>query len=235
MRNKLLLLPAVAMLCAAASTSDYRALRNEPAPTWLPVPVAGVRASKLTDSWGDPRSGGRSHEGIDIMAKRGTPVVSATHGYISAVQFRENGGNTVSVEGPGGYRHYYAHLDSYGRYRQGDWVEVGDTLGFVGNTGNASATAPHLHYGIYTPQGAINPYPLLTAPKTAAATTPPKAETRTTTGSSTPVSTPRVEPDSTPHDGVYRSTARRSHHRGSRGEGEGTPASKSKKRSRRGR
>ena len=151
MHNKLLLLPAVAMLCAAASTSDYRALRNEPAPTWLPVPVAGVKASKLSDSWGDSRSDGRSHEGIDIMARRGTPVLSTTRGVVSAVQWRDRGGNTVSVEGPGGYRHYYAHLDSYGSYREGDWVAVGDTLGFVGNTGNAQGGSPHLHYGIYTP------------------------------------------------------------------------------------
>ena len=107
---------------------------------------------------------GSPREGIDIPARRcGTPVLSATYGRVSAVQWRELGGNTVSVMGPAGYSHYYAHLDSYGRYTAGDEVAVGDTLGYVGDTGNAKGTTPHLHYGIYTSGGAINPYPLLTS------------------------------------------------------------------------
>lgn len=163
MKSTLLFLPAVLLLCAAASTNDYRSLRDEAPPTWLPVPVAGVRPSQLRDSWGDPRSEGRAHEGIDIMAKRGTPVLSATRGIVAAVQWRDLGGNTVSVHGPGGQSHYYAHLDSYGRYAVGDWVKAGDTIGFVGSTGNAQGGSPHLHYGIYTDTGAINPYPLLVA------------------------------------------------------------------------
>jgi murein DD-endopeptidase MepM/ murein hydrolase activator NlpD len=162
MKPFLLLIPAALISCAATYAPAYRSLLDEAPPTRLPVPVAGVKASKLYDSWGDARSEGRSHEGIDIMAKRGTPVLSTTHGIVRSVEWRDRGGNTVSVLGPAGYSHYYAHLDSYGRFVEGDQVSIGDTLGFVGNTGNASGGAPHLHYGIYTRDGAINPYPLLT-------------------------------------------------------------------------
>ena len=172
----LLILPAIMAGCAAFTTlgtsSPGISFHDEAPPEWLPVPVAGIRSSQLRDTWGAARSGGRSHEGIDIPARRGTPVLSVSHGVVSAVQERELGGNTVSVLGPGGYSHYYAHLDSYGRYLPGDRVAEGDTLGYVGDTGNAKGTTPHLHYGIYTSGGAINPFPLLTsrvAAKTSAA------------------------------------------------------------------
>ena len=70
----------------------------------------------------------------------------------------------VSVLGPGGYRHYYAHLDDWAAPRQGDWVEAGEVIGYVGNSGNAAGGPPHLHYGVYAPGGgAINPFPLLVA------------------------------------------------------------------------
>ena len=161
MRQLSFLLLAAASTVAATPIRDYRTLFDEPAPTSLPVPVVGVRESQIRDTWGDARSEGRTHEGVDIFARRGTPVISTTHGYISSIQVRARGGNTVSVQGPGGHRHYYAHLDAYGRHREGEWVEAGDTLGFVGTTGNAQGTSPHLHYGIYTSEGPINPYPLL--------------------------------------------------------------------------
>jgi murein DD-endopeptidase MepM/ murein hydrolase activator NlpD len=69
----------------------------------------------------------------------------------------------VWVIGPDLSRHYYAHLDTYAQQIDvGDWVEQGTVLGYVGNTGNAKNTPPHLHYGIYlTGQGAVNPYPYL--------------------------------------------------------------------------
>jgi peptidoglycan LD-endopeptidase LytH len=168
----LLLLAAVAVGCAAPSSGGIlgytdtrlsRRLDNEPPPSWLPVPVAGVRPSQLRDSWGDPRSGGRTHEGIDIFARRGTPVISATHGVVTTVHEQGLGGKSVTVRGPGRQSHYYAHLDDYGPHEVGDWVEAGDTLGYVGTTGNAQGGSPHLHYGIFTGGGAINPYPLLTA------------------------------------------------------------------------
>ncbi len=139
-------------------------------PTALPVPVAGVVPRRLTDTWGAARSNGRSHEGIDIFASRGTAVLSTTEGIVSSVGANNLGGKVVWVMGPGGQRHYYAHLDDYADIAAGDLVFPGTELGKVGNTGNARGTSPHLHYGIYS-NGAINPYPLLrNAPTEKAAT-----------------------------------------------------------------
>jgi murein DD-endopeptidase MepM/ murein hydrolase activator NlpD len=136
-------------------------LATQPAPVALPVPVAGVKPAQLVDTWGGPRSGGRRHEGIDIFARRGTPVLSATEGIVLRVGTNPLGGQVVWVLGPGGQRHYYAHLDRYGDVRAGMRVAPGTVVGYVGNTGNAATTPPHLHYGIYTAGGAIDPYPLL--------------------------------------------------------------------------
>ncbi|CAH0282038.1 L-Ala--D-Glu endopeptidase [Massilia sp. Bi118] len=132
-----------------------------PAPLALPVPVAGVTPSLLADTWGGARSGGRKHEGIDIFARRGTPVLAATEGIVMRVGTNRLGGQVVWVLGPGGQRHYYAHLDSYGDVHAGMRIDAGKIVGYVGNTGNAATTPPHLHYGIYTAGGAINPYPFL--------------------------------------------------------------------------
>jgi murein DD-endopeptidase MepM/ murein hydrolase activator NlpD len=136
-------------------------LGSLPAPAALPVPVAGVAAARLADTWGGPRGGGRHHEGIDIFAKRGTPVLSSTEGVVLRVGTNRLGGQVVWVLGPGGQRHYYAHLDRYGDVHPGIRVAPGTILGYVGNTGNAATTPPHLHYGIYTAGGAVNPYPFL--------------------------------------------------------------------------
>lgn len=128
----------------------------------LKVPVVGVKVSQLYDSWGDGRSGGRSHEGIDIMAARGTPIVSPTKAIVSSIGFGANGGNYVYTINPGGERFYYAHLDSYAEgLTEGKVLEAGDLIGHVGNSGNASGGAPHLHFGIYQ-GGASNPYPRFT-------------------------------------------------------------------------
>jgi murein DD-endopeptidase MepM/ murein hydrolase activator NlpD len=132
-----------------------------PAPATLPVPVAGVKASMLADTWGGARSEGRRHEGIDIFARRGTPVLAATEGIVLRVGASRLGGQVVTVLGPGGQRHYYAHLDSYGDVHPGMRIDAGKIVGYVGNTGNAATTPSHLHYGIYTAQGAVNPYPFL--------------------------------------------------------------------------
>jgi murein DD-endopeptidase MepM/ murein hydrolase activator NlpD len=132
-----------------------------PVPASLPVPVAGVKPSHLADTWGGMRSEGRRHEGIDIFAKRGTPVLAATEGIVLRVGTNRLGGQVVWVLGPGGQRHYYAHLDSYGDVHAGMRIDAGTVLGYVGNTGNAATTPPHLHYGIYTAGGAVNPYPYL--------------------------------------------------------------------------
>jgi murein DD-endopeptidase MepM/ murein hydrolase activator NlpD len=148
-------------------------LGSMPAPSTLPVPVAGVKASRLVDTWGGARSEGRKHEGIDIFARRGTPVLAATEGIVMRVGANRLGGQVVWVLGPGGQRHYYAHLDSYGDVHAGMRIDAGKIVGFVGNTGNAATTPSHLHYGIYTAGGAINPFPFLRHIPTSARQPPP--------------------------------------------------------------
>lgn len=132
-----------------------------------PAPTAGSLAHPLPgrpyiDTWGAARSEGRRHEGVDIFAARGTPVRATTRGVVIQVGTDRLGGRVVMVLGPGRYRHYYAHLDRYGDVSVGEFIERGTIVGYVGNTGNARTTPPHLHYGVYAPmQGAVNPYPLL--------------------------------------------------------------------------
>lgn len=138
-------------------------LLREPPPANLPVPVQGIHADELANTWGASRSEGRTHEGIDIFARRGTPVVAATQGVVVRKGWNRLGGKTVTVVGPSGWYHYYAHLDDWDDPAAGDWVEAGTVLGYVGDTGNAKGTPPHLHYGIYAGGEARNPYPLLTA------------------------------------------------------------------------
>ena len=144
-------------------------LGSLPAPAALPVPVAGVKPAQLADTWGGARSGGRRHEGIDIFAQRGTPVLSSTDGIVLRVGTIRLGGQVVWVLGPGGHRHYYAHLDRYGDVRAGMRVRTGSILGYVGNTGNAATTPPHLHYGIYGDGGVLDPLPRLRAGATSSA------------------------------------------------------------------
>ena len=135
-------------------------VRERPA-TALPVPVEGVEPSQLADTWGAARSEGRTHEGIDIFAPRHTQVLSATRGIVVRRGWNRLGGRTISILGPGGQSHYYAHLEEWDDPDVGDWVEAGEVIGYVGNSGNAEGTPPHLHYGIYESGGATNPYPKL--------------------------------------------------------------------------
>lgn len=134
-----------------------------PAPAHLQIPVQGVRSNALRDSWHADRGRGRRHEGMDIFAARGTPVLATTEGIVARIGRNTLGGKVVWVLGPGAQRHYYAHLDGFAGVVAGQRVQAGTLLGYVGNTGNARATPSHLHYGIYTPAGAINPFPLLVA------------------------------------------------------------------------
>jgi murein DD-endopeptidase MepM/ murein hydrolase activator NlpD len=141
---------------------EYLHLMQTPLPTQLPVPVEGVKPRQISDTWGAARSEGRTHQGTDIFAKRGTPVLSTTEGMILSTGVNNLGGNVVWVLGPAMSRHYYAHLERYGDYQANDWVQAGDVIGYVGNSGNARTTPPHLHYGIYlNGEGAVNPYPYL--------------------------------------------------------------------------
>ena len=127
------------------------------------MPVEGVTLSQVSDTWGAARSEERTHEGVDIFAEAGTPVYSATSRYVEWFGPYGVGGNTVTVVGAGGVRYYYAHLSSYAEgLTNGQAVTPDTRLGYVGNTGNALTTPPHLHFGVYTGfWDAENPYPLL--------------------------------------------------------------------------
>lgn len=135
----------------------------------LSFPVAGKGNKDAQSFWGAARdSGARSHVGVDIFAKRGTPVVAVTDGYITRTGNSGLGGKQVwQRDGIFGYSYYYAHLDSI-ITADGRQVKAGDTLGLVGSTGNAEGGAPHLHFGIYGSAGAVDPFPFIrqrTAPK----------------------------------------------------------------------
>ncbi len=141
-------------------------LSRMPPPTVLPVPVEGVTARRIADTFGAPRGRDRTHAGIDIFAKRGTPVRSATPGVVASIRDTGLGGRQVWVWGPARERYYYAHLDDWREgLSEGEVVAEGTVLGYVGDTGNAAGTPPHLHWGIYGTNGAYDPLPLLVAPR----------------------------------------------------------------------
>jgi murein DD-endopeptidase MepM/ murein hydrolase activator NlpD len=141
------------------------ALMAKPADTRLSMPLRNVRVARVADTWHATRSGGRRHEGQDLFAPSGTPVYSATHGFVIRIGDGGIGGNAVSVAGAGRRIYYYAHLSRFAPgLHVGDEVTEQTILGYVGNTGNARTTPPHLHFGVYGPNGALNPLPLLTAP-----------------------------------------------------------------------
>lgn len=138
-------------------------LASEQPASALPNPLASRRPPKFVDSWGNARSGGRHHEGIDIFSPKDTPVLSTTRGIVWRVGTNRLGGQVVWILGPGLERHYYAHLNRYGAFRAGDRVDQGDVIGYTGNTGNARGGPVHLHYGIYRDGSALNPYSRLAA------------------------------------------------------------------------
>ncbi len=167
---------------------SYRVAIQETAQLVFPVEGRGMEA--IRSSFGAPRDGGRRrHKGVDIFASRGVPVLSATAGRVANVDETNLGGKVVWVRGSAGsaavryngesrpwplaspveedavHSLYYAHLDSQ-YVRGGERVRPGDTLGFVGNTGNARSTPPHLHFGIYRRgRGAVDPEPFLRPPR----------------------------------------------------------------------
>ena len=135
--------------------------------TTLLFPVDGKDASAIRSSFGDPRDGGsRSHRGVDIFAPLGTLAVAAADAVVTDVGNGSIGGKVVWLSASQlGLEFYYAHLDEQ-LVRRGDRVRAGDPVGRVGNTGNASRTAPHLHFGVYRTGGriALDPAPALSAP-----------------------------------------------------------------------
>lgn len=140
----------------------------------LLVPVQGVRADTLADTYGQERAEGeRLHHAIDIPAPRGTPVIAAAPSTVERVFQSSDGGNTLYLRSKDRRAiHYYAHLDQYAPgLHEGQEVQAGQVLGTVGSTGNAGDDSPHLHFAIMetTPQAqwwdaatTINPFPLLT-------------------------------------------------------------------------
>ena len=121
-------------------------------------PISPFVKSNIGSLWGDARDAGvRKHEGIDIFAAKKSPAVAVADGVISSVSENELGGKVVFLRPVNmNYNVYYAHLDSQ-LVEEGQRVLKGQIIGLVGNTGNARTTAPHLHFGIYTINGAIDP------------------------------------------------------------------------------
>ena len=140
-------------------------------PTGLIIPVAGVRAAQLSDTYTQARGEGRTHNALDIMAARGTPVVAAADGEIARLFNSERGGITVyQWSADRQYIFYYAHLERYAEgLAAGRKVRQGETIGYVGDTGNAGAGNYHLHFSIWLVTDPkrywdglnVNPYPLL--------------------------------------------------------------------------
>jgi murein DD-endopeptidase MepM/ murein hydrolase activator NlpD len=136
----------------------------------MEIPVAGMTLARLRDTFDEGRDGGRIHRALDILAPRGTPVLSADSGRVLRISVNALGGNTIYAVDPlGRVVYYYAHLDAYQPgLAQGATIARGDTLGFVGTTGNAPKDTPHLHFqvmrmppdGKYWDGDPINPYPL---------------------------------------------------------------------------
>ena len=133
---------------------------DDPPSGAMACPVDGFHS--FTDTWGAPRSGGRTHEGVDMLADRGTPVVAVEDGRIHRLSNTTRGGIAVWLDGLGGDRYYYAHLDAWAPgLAVGQMVSRGEPLGTVGTTGNAPAHIPHLHWEFHPDRGgAVNPTPL---------------------------------------------------------------------------
>lgn len=146
-------------------------LRVAREPSLSVFPVRGHNDAAAGSFWGADRDGGaRRHEGIDIFAPRGTPALAAADGIITRTGETPLGGRVVWLADAAHGEHlYYAHLDKQ-LVRPGQRVRAGDTLGLVGNTGNARTTVPHLHFGIYRiGRGAVDPFPFVQRAATAPA------------------------------------------------------------------
>lgn len=118
----------------------------------LTIPVPGVAPAQLNDMFGDARGGGaRAHQALDIMAARGTPVVAVENGRIAKLFTSDAGGLTIYQFDPTEqYSYYYAHLDRYAEgLKEGQPIERGQIIGYVGTTGNANPDGPHLHFAIF--------------------------------------------------------------------------------------
>lgn len=137
----------------------------------LRIPVAGIDTAQLQNTYRASRSGGRTHNAIDIMADQGTPVYAAVDGTVARLHWSDAGGHTIYQYGPdSSWVYFYAHLNRYaGELSEGEELEQGEVLGYVGDTGNAPEGVYHLHFAIWSIDSpanfwhgdVVNPYPLL--------------------------------------------------------------------------
>jgi peptidoglycan LD-endopeptidase LytH len=156
---------------AAASASARAPVTVSGTTSRLLIPVAGVAAASLVDTYEDARGEGRRHDAIDIMAPRGTPVLAADDGVVMKLFQSDLGGTTLYQLAPDRRTiYYYAHLDRYAPdMAEGRVLRRGEVLGYVGNTGSAESGNYHLHFEVSTTEdparywGGVpqNPYPLL--------------------------------------------------------------------------
>ena len=130
----------------ASNAEDVSRLRSR----GLAVPVSTVSAAQLTNNYTQPRSGGATHEALDIMAPRGTPVLAVEDGRVTKLFLSKAGGVSLyQFDLAAEYVYYYAHLDRYAEgILEGDSVVKGQIIGYVGSTGNAAPDAPHLHFSV---------------------------------------------------------------------------------------
>jgi peptidoglycan LD-endopeptidase LytH len=174
MRSPILILSLALAACGGARPeagarplTDAEYLRSRE----LMVPVHGVKRGQLRDTYSAPRSGGRAHLALDIMAKQGTRVLSVDDGIILRITRNELGGKVIYIADPARrFVYYYAHLDEW-KYglAEGQRVRRGQLIGSVGSTGNAPSNAPHLHFQLmrmgagdrYWSGAPINPIPYL--------------------------------------------------------------------------
>lgn len=112
------------------------------------LPVKSVNIAVIENTYGAERPGGRKHEGLDIFAPLFTPIISASDGIILKTGRDILGGNVVKILGSDKRIYYYAHLTKYLDFEMGQKIKQGETIGYVGNTGNAVSTQPHLHFEI---------------------------------------------------------------------------------------
>ncbi|HLD66246.1 MAG TPA: M23 family metallopeptidase [Pseudomonas sp.] len=173
-RNLLLRSVTLALVVAAAAqaaTAPFATRQTLPAhPGGLLIPVAGIAASQLVDSFDDPRGSDRMHEAIDLMAPLKTPVFAVAEGKLVKRFSSVPGGLSLyQYDASETFAYYYGHLDSYAPdLMEGQVLKRGDLVAYVGVTGNANPGAPHLHFAVFVLgpekhwwQGtAINPYPL---------------------------------------------------------------------------
>ena len=131
----------------AGSADDLSRLRAR----GLSLPVSAVSAAQLSDTYTQARSGGATHEALDIMAARGTPVLAVEDGRVTKLFSSKAGGITLyQFDAAAEYVYYYAHLDRYADgMLEGDTVTKGQIIGYVGSTGNAAPDAPHLHFAVF--------------------------------------------------------------------------------------